>query len=567
MSLFRRLFRKEPPGAESDEHLEAALFDFLKAPSWLDAQSMLEGQPALLNPQTLGMLAELAAQARQRNDAAALRIFEENLRLLHRCQDVGIEQAFTEKLGKAAQSPLAASQIYSGSESDLASHQAPTRRIVPADLTPEKPAPTSAMAPDVAPAEVGTKRASSRKATRKIVEETLRIEADEEAAMAQEPTTKWEATLPSPSGMAEPPPMATTRRIQMSDGAPQVQAIRQALSQVNRKSQSEYWAALQVELACALVGAGSAGLPLGKTESLAKVDQHPDLLSWQFTRDRRFVHPQRMEEAIVCFYHALDVIKERKHPRQWAAIQNNLAVLLCERQDGDRSANVEQSLHHAEQALRIYTLQKYPEGWAGATFNLAAAYFDRLAGNKAQNLSRAIELWQNTLHIYNQTSHPDQWAQVQFNLGEAYANRMTMMKGASFQLDLEMAMECYQAALQGITRQEKPETWADLQLHLGDLLRQRENGDQVDNLEQAIECYLKALQGYPRHENAEQWAEVQLRLGAVFRQRLMGEREANRSRALHHYERALEIFTASTHPQRWDYIQRMIGEMGENREN
>ena len=90
---------------------------------------------------------------------------------------------------------------------------------------------------------------------------------------------------------------------------------------------------------------------------------------------------QNIEEARIAFEAALEVRTRAAHPRPWAYIQNNLAVLYRERLDGDPAENVEQAIAAGTGALEILNPDEDFAEWVMATNNLASAYRFRILGD------------------------------------------------------------------------------------------------------------------------------------------------------------------------------------------
>ena len=53
---------------------------------------------------------------------------------------------------------------------------------------------------------------------------------------------------------------------------------------------------------------------------------------------------------------------------------------------GERADNLEQAIHHYEQALQVYTRETFPRSWAMTEGSLALALSERIRGERADNL-------------------------------------------------------------------------------------------------------------------------------------------------------------------------------------
>lgn len=75
-----------------------ALEKFLRADSWLESYRVVLEEPELLSDEADDLLGEQIAEAQARNDQGFLELFEEHRALLRRCREVGVEEAFAEKM-------------------------------------------------------------------------------------------------------------------------------------------------------------------------------------------------------------------------------------------------------------------------------------------------------------------------------------------------------------------------------------------------------------------------------------------------------------------------------------
>jgi hypothetical protein len=87
------------PTAAGPDPLLAALRQFVEAETWLDSYHFVRDHPELLTDAAEARLAGLAARAAAVEDAAVGELFAEHLALLRRGREVGVMEAFAEKLG------------------------------------------------------------------------------------------------------------------------------------------------------------------------------------------------------------------------------------------------------------------------------------------------------------------------------------------------------------------------------------------------------------------------------------------------------------------------------------
>lgn len=75
-----------------------ALEKFLRADSWLESYRVVLEEPELLSEEADDLLGEQIAEAQARNDQGFIDLFEEHRALLRHCREVGVEEAFAEKM-------------------------------------------------------------------------------------------------------------------------------------------------------------------------------------------------------------------------------------------------------------------------------------------------------------------------------------------------------------------------------------------------------------------------------------------------------------------------------------
>jgi hypothetical protein len=76
----------------------ALLMAFIQARTWDESRRILEAHPELLSDEADALLGRLIEAARAQGDEDARRALEERRALLRRCREVGVEQAFAEKV-------------------------------------------------------------------------------------------------------------------------------------------------------------------------------------------------------------------------------------------------------------------------------------------------------------------------------------------------------------------------------------------------------------------------------------------------------------------------------------
>jgi hypothetical protein len=93
-------------------------------------------------------------------------------------------------------------------------------------------------------------------------------------------------------------------------------------------------------------------------------------------------------------------------PNEWATIQHNLGAAYAECTQGNRSDNIENAIHHYNEALKVRTIESVPNDWATTQNNLGNAYCNRIQRDRAENLELAIDCYRKALQIRTRQSGP-----------------------------------------------------------------------------------------------------------------------------------------------------------------
>ncbi|MEB3180719.1 MAG: CHAT domain-containing protein [Nostocaceae cyanobacterium] len=270
---------------------------------------------------------------------------------------------------------------------------------------------------------------------------------------------------------------------------------------------------------------------------------------------------ENLELAITKYQDALQVLTKQAFPEQWAQIKMNLGNAYQERIRGNRTDNIERVIASSQEALQVFTRHEFPENWGIVQSNLGNAYCDRIVGNKAENLELAIAAFQDALQVHNRETSPRHWAENQNNLALAYWERT---KGNRAE-NLERAIRYAQAALQVYTRQEFPYEWAKVQNNLSFIYCDRIEGDKAENIELAISVSAAALEVLTRQTFPKDWADAQSHLAKAYLDRIRGNRSDNLERAIVASQEALKVRTREALPQDWAKSQHNLGEAYRNR--
>ena len=89
----------EPIATTAVPQVAQALDAFTQARSWIDSYHQIQAHPELLSDTAMVLLEQGITAAEAVDNANAVAVFTEYRDLLHRCHEIGVDAAFTEKLG------------------------------------------------------------------------------------------------------------------------------------------------------------------------------------------------------------------------------------------------------------------------------------------------------------------------------------------------------------------------------------------------------------------------------------------------------------------------------------
>ena len=133
---------------------------------------------------------------------------------------------------------------------------------------------------------------------------------------------------------------------------------------------------------------------------------------------------------------------------QWAQLQGELGYCLANSPSGDRADNIERSIEHYNNALKVRTEKDFSEQWAMTQNNLAKAYEDRILGERADNIDQAIDHGNQALNVYKPREFPSLCRKTARGLGDLYLEgRRFQEAGKAYSQGMEAAEELYGAAI------------------------------------------------------------------------------------------------------------------------
>ncbi|HET8682260.1 MAG TPA: CHAT domain-containing tetratricopeptide repeat protein [Micromonosporaceae bacterium] len=202
---------------------------------------------------------------------------------------------------------------------------------------------------------------------------------------------------------------------------------------------------------------------------------------------------------------------------------------------GSRSAAVEASIAHGEQALAHLTRDAAPDQWAMAHARLASALRYRLAGDPAANADRAIVHCRHALTVVRRASSPEQWAALMTNLANAYGQASGDRAG-----NLRRALTRHQAALQVFTEDGYPVQWAQVNTNIGFVLMNEALAGDPANLERAVGHLTRASRVASLPDDLR--GAIELNLAYCYMHRGGGDAQDNADAAVRHAQAAYDCY-------------------------
>ncbi|MEG4840407.1 tetratricopeptide repeat protein, partial [Microcoleus sp. B9-D4] len=236
---------------------------------------------------------------------------------------------------------------------------------------------------------------------------------------------------------------------------------------------------------------------------------------------------------------------ESEESQSIARVIFSFSYLIAQFPFGSIASNLEIARAGYEVAATVFTRSAFPQDWAATQNNLALVYYNRIKGDKYENLEIAIPYYKAALEVLSRSDFPQDWATTQNNLANAYWYRIKADKAEN----LEEAIRYYQAALEVFTCSDFPQDWATTQNNLAAAYSGRIKGDKAENLEAAIRYYQAALEVFTHSAFPQDWATTQNNLALAYSKKIKGDKGENLEAAIRYYQAALEVFTHSAFPQ------------------
>lgn len=232
-------------------------------------------------------------------------------------------------------------------------------------------------------------------------------------------------------------------------------------------------------------------------------------------------------------------------------LQNALTLLFSGFEDGDQAQYAELTLLNSQHALALAERSHDRVVIGHARANVGNAYYARRSGSESANIEQAIHHFNEALKDLPEAS--DARVDTTANLANAYLHRPIGAQGRN----IEHAISCVRDVLGEVSRADDPEHWADLKNTLGIAHTMRAASD--DDLHEAIGHFEDALAATQRERNPLMWADLHNNLSRALAELHDGNETANLAASIEHLKHSLEIYALATLPRSHLEIQQALG--------
>lgn len=456
----------------------------LTSESWEDAQRIVIDHPQLLEAEADAMLQRME---REQSDARLRQVLEEHRTLLARCREVGIEQAFAEKMGATAPAQVvvpvgfqadsaAARQLAAQARHDpqllsqlIQLYEGMLERLPPAEQQLFRAAVLNNLGLAYADLPTGslgdnlTRAIGSYRAALAIYTPDT---APMDYAMVQNNLGLAYLELPIGDRGANLQQAITcfydALRIRTPDRAPLQYATTQTnLGEAYRRLPSGNRTAHQHQAVACFQEALRFWSPDATSHEYAVTYNNLGgvyLLLFILEDDQT-----HLERAITCFQAALRVWTFETAPREYAVVQNNLGNAYADRSGEDRKANLEQALTCYRESLRYRTPEAAPSEYAETQNNLGLIHAALAEWDGVTSQAAAVACYHEALRFWTLEGSPFNWRRTQRNLANLhFAQQEWSAADGAYQAAIDAGEYLYRAGMSLISKEAEVIENADL---------------------------------------------------------------------------------------------------------
>ena len=224
---------------------------------------------------------------------------------------------------------------------------------------------------------------------------------------------------------------------------------------------------------------------------------------------------QQLMNAIRCYEEAAGIYAGAQKLDDWAREQFNLGNVWCEMPEKEFPEKWEQAIEHYEHALAVRTRVKDARLCAATLQNLGTAYREVRSGDPHANIRKAIDCYHRALRALRYAAPARKLADLHHNLGNAYLTLSTME--AFEDRNVLRALHHFARALSARTKEESPFDYAATQFSRGQAfvrLAARGVGG-AHSLNQARACFAEATDAFLISGQADLADEVKKRFDLI----------------------------------------------------
>ncbi|MCB9422416.1 MAG: CHAT domain-containing protein [Ardenticatenaceae bacterium] len=250
-------------------------------------------------------------------------------------------------------------------------------------------------------------------------------------------------------------------------------------------------------------------------------------------------------EHLAAAVHSLAPLKDEMSVALNGRAHLNLAKLHLTQPASRRGQTIELALDCARQAHDL--LGDASPDSINVHMTLGKTYLERIQGERLQNIEQSIHHYEQALELSRRPETTLRPYEIEHNLAVVHRLRLKGRKVDHY----EMALAYAEQALTQVNQADLPEDWAKTTAEKAVILAHRQRGNRADNLEEAIQLTKQVLTYYKEETHPYQWSLIRLRLGNLYCDRLKGRQAANYRQAVKEFERVKRTTNPATHPFGW----------------
>ena len=216
-----------------------------------------------------------------------------------------------------------------------------------------------------------------------------------------------------------------------------------------------------------------------------------DTLGNSYVCSRQLPKKARLIAALDCHRAAAVLYRGQGMLDDWAREEYNQGNAWCELPEEEYPEKWQQAILHYEHALQVRTRDKNPLRCAATLQNLGTAYRQLKTGNKAANVMKAAQCYRRALAICHLSAFPVQHAALCNNLANAYLS-LAMYDEKNRRRCARHALKRLDRALGVRTRAEYPVDYAITQYNRGQAFLLMTGDDPQDSYVRAVACFQEA---------------------------------------------------------------------------